>query len=321
MKIMMLLVVTIFLTSSCTEDKPYQLHWGVNLEPLDFYAPASKRFKERVEKKTNGRVQVNLSIGQFKQKDRDHLNDVTSGFYDMGQETVDNLVKEIPEFSLFELPFLFKTNEQFFNFTKSNTAIGFLDKLSSKGVTAVEYTYSGGFINIYGQKMDSFEDLAGKEVTHESYSKNYKEIFEKLFQIKFVDYGSNEGTPPFSEIIASTINEMEGLPNLADIVLNRTEHRIISRVIFINNNFLQQLPEDLRTIVLEEAKLAGQFERELAVSETEVFLSSLQEKGLKVNKWSKDQKENGRVQFKSMYTTFVETYGPEIIEEIDSTKL
>jgi TRAP-type C4-dicarboxylate transport system substrate-binding protein len=210
---------------------------------------------------------------------------------------------------------------QFFKFTESEIAVGFLKRLGSHGVSAIEYTYSGGFINIHGNKMNSFEDLKDEEVSHESYSVSYKKTFEELLHVKFVERDSNENMAPFTEIIASTLNEMEVIPNLDRIILNRTEHRVISRIIFINNKFLEKLPVDLKEIVLEEAKLAGQFERELAVAQTEVFLNSLKKKGLKVNNWTKKQKEIERTRFKVMYDAFVKKHGSRIIDEIDSTKI
>ena len=312
------LYICIFLLSTPLLAKEvYDLHWGINLEPLDFYIPAAGRFKKRVERRSNGKINVKLSIGHYKQSDRDHLKDVRDGVYDMGQETLNNLQRYAPSLEVWDLPFLFQTNKQVFAYTETSHAKKAYEYLKNQGVVGIEYTYSGGFLHMYGNKINSFDDLRGKVVAHEDYSKAYKKFVNSTYNIIFKNYEGSGSSAKNSEIIASTLYELNDLSHLDQIYLNRTEHRLFARILFLSQKFLKKLPKNLRKIVLEEVKAAGIYEREMAVKAVEVYIKELQKKGIKLNVWSKKQKIKGRFGFKSMYDTFEKKFGVDTIKEID----
>lgn len=318
MKYLGLFLIFISFHSFANEKKTYDLHWGINLEPLDFYIPAAQIFKREVEKRTAGHVHVKLSIGHYLQEERNHLGDVVSGKYDMGQESVDNLMKIDPSLELWDLPFLFKTNEQVFRFTSSKEGKNIFKTLNKEGVVGVEYTYSGGFLHIYGKKISSIWDLKGKLVAHEAFSNHYQKGLIEVLGLNFGRYGDNPEDPKYSEIISSTLNEIYDQENINSKTLNRTEHRVFTRIIFISKKFLDSLPSEFREIVLEEAKKAAIYERKMAVEETEKYVAELKRRGMSINVWSEEQKLEGRKAFDKMYQRYEAKYGKDIIKKIDS---
>lgn len=318
MRIFLLMVLFGIHTAYSADTKQYQLHWGINLEPLDFYIPAAHMFKKRVEKKTNGQIRVKLSIGHYKQDERDHLKDVASGVYDMGQETINNLHKYDSRLGLWDLPFLFRSNAQVFKYTESPHAKSVLKSLEKAGVVGIEYTYSGGFLHLFGEEVNSFKSLEGKNVAHEEYSPNYKKALSEKLDVTFKEYGQRSSDIKLSEIISSTLYEISDFPEIGRMTLNRTEHRVFARIIFVSKKFLNKLPNNLKQIVLDEAKRAGIFEREMAVKETEVYIAELKKQGMKINNWSGKQKALGRKLFKSMYRNFEQKHGVDTLKKIDA---
>lgn len=292
------------------------LKWGVNLEPLHYFIPAAKHFKKNVELRTNGRVKVELSFGEFKQDERDHLKDVETGHYHMGQETVFNLEKVVPELSLWNLPFLFQNNDQVFKYMESQWGRKTLKKLSEDKVVAINYTYSGGFVNIFGKKIDSFEMLEGSKLGLETSNKEFRDHLRNKYKVSAGEYGDK--SLENSEIISSTIDELTELPLQKRRYLNITEHRVFARVLFISKKFLNTLSDVDRAIVLEEANIAAIFEREMAVASTDILSSVLTNLGTKINTWNPYQKVAAKVKFKSLYKTHREKFGGEHIDFVES---
>jgi C4-dicarboxylate-binding protein DctP len=305
-------------STAFSAEKSTELHWGINLEPLHYFKPTAVIFKKNVEERTQGRVTVKLSIGKYKQEQRDHLQDIVDGTYDMGQETVINLQKEDPSLSLWELPFLFTSNEQVFEFTKSKYARSIFKNLEKKGVVAVEYTYSGGFLYFYGNQVNDLKDLKGKTIAFEEHSKDFGQMISKKLNIKVKNYGEGSNLLEASEIISSTTDELIHVPLKKRAYLNLTKHRVSARVLFLSEKFLSKLSESDKLIVLDEARRAAVIEREMAVGLTDVFNNMISKKGTKIHRWSKSKRLDARKLFKEQYSEFNKTFGEDIINYIDS---
>jgi TRAP-type C4-dicarboxylate transport system substrate-binding protein len=306
--------------SAFSNEKVTTLHWGINLSPIEYFVTASKKFKQEVEKKTQGRVKVKLTIGAYEQDERNHLNDVSTGFYDMGQETVINLQKKESVFEIWNLPFLFKNNEHVFAYTDSKYGKDALKSLDKYGVRAVEYTYSGGFLYTFGEILNSLQDFSSKIMTFEESAISFKNFLRSSLSIDVKEFGEFKGEVKQSEIISSTINEIEegSSPGfLRNVVVNKTEHRVFSRVLFINEKFLQKLSDTDRAIVLEEARKAAIHERQLAIKETDARLDSLKAKGVKINSWSEERKKKEKELFTDYYKSYSQKHGDEIIKYIN----
>ncbi len=311
-----LLGFTLILMSFSTFSAEQVLRWGVNLEPLHYFIPAAKHFKRNVELRTNGRVKVELSFGEFKQDERDHLKDVETGYYHMGQETVFNLEKKAPELNLWNLPFLFQNNDQVFKYMESTLGKRTLNRLSQEKVVAINYTYSGGFVNIFGEKLDSFSDLKGKKLGLETSNYEYRKHLLDHYKIQAGEYGDNKLQN--SEVISSTIDELTELPLKKRRYLNVTEHRVFARILFISKSFLNSLSKKDRAIVLEEANTSAIFEREMAVASTDILTSVLENLGTKINIWNQYQKAEAKGRFKGFYSKHREKFGGEHIDFIES---
>lgn len=306
------------------QTPPITLHWGINLEPLEYFNIAALRFKQAVEIRTDNKIKVQLTVGKYKQDDRDHLKDVQNGMYDMGQEVISHLVKYEDKFSVWELPFLFESDQHVFDFTKSSFARLALAEFGTKtGVRAIEYTYSGGFIHTFGAKIDSMKPLSQPNKTFyvEAATDNYKNVikeFLNLEKIELYDQGVLNHSNNSSEIISSVLEELYVTPADQTIYLNTTGHRVYGRVIFINEKFLAKLSPSQQKIVLEEARKAGQFERELSLEASQNYIENFEKNraNIIVNKWNLKQRINERKNFKKVYDQFDKKFGNSLTNQI-----
>lgn len=313
-----LLFLTLIATNVYSAE--YTLNWGVNVEPIVYFEKAAARFEERVEKRSAGKIDVRISKNEFMQIGHDHLNDVMSGKYHMGQETVFNLQKRIPEFAIWNLPFLFKNDSHVTAYMNSKHAADNLKRLENFGVKGITYTYSGGFLYVVGDKINSFKELNSANFSLEECSPDYTDFLKTNLSIQTSDleFSSLEDKLKGAEIIASTTaEEIYPISKNKKLHLNKTDHRVISRVLYISQKFLNSLPENLRKIVLEEAKAAGEFERKLSIDDKNRMLKEVSKHNISLNQWSNAKKKEEKSHFIPYYESYKKKFGPEPVNFVE----
>ncbi len=311
-------------TSSYCANKtsPKTLHWGINLEPSQYFEIASLRFKNNVEARTNGQVKVKVSVSDYKQEDRDHLKDVSDGVYSMGQEIVNILSEKVPIFKLWEIPFLFENDNQVFEYTKTAFAKKSLRKLQEHGVYGIDYTYAGGFIHMIGQEINDITDLKSQKIYIEDATDYFKKSLLDKLNISTREYTTTimknlKNTT--SELISSLLSELYQNHSKNDkTYLNVTNHRVFTRVVFINKDFLDSLTPINRKVVLEEAKIAAIMERELSLEASNNHLTNIKTnfKNIVINEWSSKQRAKSRSVFSHLYKQFEKKYKTSILKDI-----
>ena len=322
------LLTALLLSSSLTfanETKVKELNWGINLEPSEYFEIAAKRFKKNVEIRTNNQIKVKLHIKEYSQDERDHLVDVQKNKYQMGQELVSYLIDKEDIFSVWELPFLFEDDQQVFAYMESPFAKDSLKALTKHGVTAVGYTYSGGFMFTVGNKIDHMNDLKDTKYYVEASTGKYMNLLRNKFKIKHViDYDKSiirkmRGSTEFlSSFLEELYEESKGLK----LHLNLTRHRVFARTIFLNNDFLKTLTENEKKVILEEAKRAADFERNLSLEASNNHLDNIKNnwKDITINPWSLEKRLDHRKYFQKEYQAYEKKYGKGVIQDIINLK-
>ncbi len=317
MKLSFYAMALILLTSTTpVYASKHILKWGINVEPIIYFHKASQEFKKRIEHRSNGRIEVQLFKNVVPQKGHDHLGDVKKGTYHMAQETVFVLQKIIPKMAIWSLPYLFRNDKHVEDYMNSQNAQNQMKKLSNHGVIGLGYTYSGGFLHVYGNKIQSFSELQGSSLGLEESIEAYKAEL-KNWKITISDFNSNLPTKT-SEIIASTGREIYEMGRTSPIVWNVTDHRVISRVLFISKRFIESLPKDLQKIVLEEGKRVAKLERDPSIRDKYVVLKELPTHKIKINRWSEEQKQTEKGKFKNLYMDYVNQFGSMDISFIEN---
>lgn len=298
------------------------LHWGINLEPLEYFNIAALKFKQMVEIRTNNTVKVKLTVGKYKQKERDHLADVKNGVYDMGQEVINLLIPYESKLLIWELPFLFQNDEHVFKYVNSEFARKTLNDFSKKaGVRAIEYTYSGGFIHFFGKEVKTLEDIKESVLYTESSSRKYKTSLKEILKLSYIGPYNSTGIDyktQSSEIISSVLEELDIIAKSQKIYLNTTGHRVSGRILFFNQDFLKKLSPYQREVVLDEAKKAGQLERILSLEASQNYIRAIQHfnKNIILNIWTEKQRISNRKKFSKQYQLFNKELGENITSSI-----
>lgn len=283
---MKICVILLFLSQSVLASE-FRLRWSINSE-LDYFIEASKEFKSRVEKRTNGRVKVDVLMIKADQESHDHLADVVDGRSDMGQEFVHKLKQYSPGLGIWDIPYYFKSDDHVEAHIRSPEAQQHLNTLANaKKVTTLGYSFSGGFIYLYGYApVVSLDDLRGKHLYLEPSSQEYVSFLRKQLSVSTepalsAERGIVKNDSAF-EIIAGVADELFDRADRNKLVLSKSNHRVVSRIVVISDRFLLSLPVELRTIVIEEGRLAAERERGITLRQRDKFLSLAKQRGIKV---------------------------------------
>jgi C4-dicarboxylate-binding protein DctP len=310
-KLLLFLMLTI-LISVPGFAQVYVVRWGINHE-LEHYKKPATEFKERIEKLSEGKIKVEISYIQKPLDDYDHVSDLKNRKFDMIQEYVLELEKFVPEFGLWALPYLFQSDKHIENYILSKNARDLLKKLENFGLVGLDYTFSGGFIYFHGEKFSDFRDLSKFTLGLEPSSSAYKLYLSRISKAKISKPEAN-----LSEIIAAVGNDLYVEAARRKITVNVTDHRVIARVLLISKDFLEMLPANLKSLLLEESRRMAKAERKSSIDGKKKFLKEASAHNLELNFWSKKQKKSARDLFAPSFEEFTNLVGSKALSDVGS---
>ena len=246
------------------------------------YETGLKSFAEKVAAATDGRVEVQVTMGTALGSEADIVKQVRQGTLDMAQVGLSGYDK----FQLFYIPFLFGP-DRLMEFTRSDIAQQWKqDVLEDWGVHLLEYVYFGPRHITANKPILAPADLAGVKIRVPQFP-TMVDSFQK--------WGANVVALPVGELYISlqtgTIDAQENPLNfivgtsLFEVQdhLSLTSHVQAPRFLFISDQALQQLtPEDQEALRKAASEAAEEIGRELVASEGE-YLQTLKDKGMTVH--------------------------------------
>jgi len=294
-----------------TTSKQYVMKLASPSNPQDNCVKAFYHFEKEVEKQSNGQIDVQVfDSGQL----GDHKDYIASLQMNsiQGAEINTSMLESVDSaFMLFDLPYIIPSMDDLRTMLDS----GLNDTLNEKLTNKAQLTVGGWLIrcprDVYSSKgpIHNAEDFKGLKIrvmdspimvrTMEllkatpvpiSASERYMAL-----QTKVVDAAENSPAIVLSE------KEYE-----VTTTLSLTEHSLTPNCFVISNIFLQSLPENLRVIVLDEAKAAGIYEQQLEKE----GLTALAEKGMIINK------DVDKDSFRAMLTPLYDEYADQIGQDI-----
>lgn len=306
----------------CANVSGQTLHWGIN-QDLDYFIKASSSFKNNVERRSNGKIKVEIEIIKKSQEGYNHIIDVQSNTYQMSQELVFDVQKHIPELEIWDLPYLFRNDEHVDRYVESVEAKKILKKLNPLGLVGLGYTYSGGFLHIFGDEINSFNELKNGSLGLENHSKNFELLTRKALNVKTGnlnhDMYSTEGkTKKGSEIIIAVgKKELFPLAKKRSFTLNTTNHRVVARMLFISKPFFDSLTPDLQTIILEEGERVAKTERQITIDDKNTTLREATANNIKLNVWTTERYQIEKRNFKLNYDHFIKRFSSAPINYVE----
>jgi C4-dicarboxylate-binding protein DctP len=281
---------------------------------------AAVTFKKNVEERSNGRIEVQLyPNGSLYGSDREAIEAVQLGNIEMTIPAVAPLASFNEKFMVFDLPFLFNSNEAAYKALDGEvgeTLLKDLEKNDLKGLVFSE----NGFRHMSNNEgpIESPEDLKGVKL---------RTLENPVHTDTFKSFGANASPFAFGELYTAlqqgTYDAMECPISLyhtnkfyeVQDYLTLSGHVYAATILLMNNNFYNELPEDLQQIITDASKEYQTEQRQLAQQQDVEFLEKLKESGMKVNELTAEQKNAFREASKSVYEKYTSKIGEDLINK------
>ena len=281
---------------------------------------AAEKFKETVEANSNGRIQVELyPNGSLFPSDREAIEAVQLGNVEMTIPAVAPLAGFNKKFMVFDLPFLFKTNEAAYKALDGEVGQELLKDLESNGFKGLVFG-ENGFRHMSNNKgpINTPEDLKGLKL---------RTLENPVHTATFNAFGANASPFAFGELYTAlqqnVYDAMECPISLyytnkfyeVQEYLTMSGHVYAATILLANLDWYNSLPEDLQKVVMDASLEYRDYQRDLAQQQDLEFLDQLKEAGMQVNELTPEQKDAFIAASKSVYDQFTAEIGEELVQK------
>lgn len=328
---LVLLLITVLLLAACgrpsdggdteegaSEDvKKIRLAYLVSEEQSTHIA--AEEFKEKLEDKSDGRLEVELyPNGSLYGSDREAIEAVQLGNVEMTIPALAAVSSFNQKFMVFDLPFLFNNHEEAYEVLDGDLGQELLDELSDKDLKGLVYA-ENGFRHITNDEgpIESPDDLKGSKLR----------TMESAVQTdSFKEFGANASPFAFGELYTAlqqgTYDSMENPISLiytnkfyeVQDYLTVSGHFYAPTILLMNDDFYNDLPEDLQELVMESSEEYREEQRKIAQEQDVEWLEQLKEEGMEVNELSEEQKEEFKKASESIYEKYSDQIGEDVID-------
>ncbi|OIU69804.1 TRAP transporter substrate-binding protein [Rossellomorea aquimaris] len=329
-KYLILLVMAVLMMSACgrpssssgsgSGDKTYTIRIAHLVPEEQSSHVAAVTFKEKLEKESDGRLKVELyPNGQLYGSDREAIEAVQLGNIEMTIPAVAPLASFNEKFMVFDLPFLFNNNEAAYKALDGELGQELMKDLEENNIKGLVFG-ENGFRHMSNNKgpIESPEDIAGQK---------FRTLENPLHTDTFKAFGANASPFAFGELYTAlqqgTYDAMECPVSLyytnkfyeVQDYLSMTGHVYAATALLMNNDFYNDLPEDLQKLVTEASEEYREEQRGLAQKQDVEFLNKLKENGMKVNELTDAQRDEFRDAASSVYDKYVERIGKDLVDK------
>jgi C4-dicarboxylate-binding protein DctP len=281
---------------------------------------AAETFKEKLEKESDGRIKVELyPNGQLYGSDREAIEAVQLGNIEMTIPAVAPLASFNDKFMVFDLPFLFNNNEAAYKALDGELGQELLKDLEENNIKGLVFG-ENGFRHMSNNKgpIESPEDIEGQK---------FRTLENPLHTDTFKAFGANASPFAFGELYTAlqqgTYDAMECPVSLyytnkfyeVQDYLSMTGHVYAATALLMNNDFYNELPEDLQKLVTEASEEFREEQRGLAQKQDVEFLEKLKESGMQVNELTDEQRDKFRDAASSVYDKYVDRIGQDLVDK------
>lgn len=268
-------------------------------------APKGKavdKFKEIMEKKFPGRVKVEVHHNNSLFKDGEESEALDVGAIDVIIPTLGKTAGQynVKEFGVFDLPFLFSSDDAVKKYVASPTGQKLLNMLTNKSETAEAVAYwPNAFRSFSGPvPFKSPTDLKpyGFRVESPSMANYYKSIgVKQVLQLPLAEVHAalkKEGDikldgaeNPYSNFMGSKLFEVQKY-------LTVSRHSYNGYVFLANKRMMREMPADIKAGFVAAAKEAGEICMQISLSGEGKNFKDIQDKGVRVHNWTPAEKKS-----------------------------
>ena len=273
--------------SGSSADKKIVIKCGTETATSHPETKGAQKLAELVKEKSNGSIEIQVydsaKLGGMKER----MEGMRMGTVDMGTSSAGFLASYVPVMGIFDLPYIYKDKAHEFRVFDGDIGKDMDKKMQEKGFRVVCYFDMGSrHVTNNVKPINTLEDLKNMKIRTpqtEASIEGFKALgaaptpmaFSEVYmalQQKVVDGQEN----PLSVINASKFNEVQKY-------LSLTNHQLFIQVLSISEKTWQKMSPNQQKILMECAKEAQSYEREIAAKEETDLIQTLKDKGMEIN--------------------------------------
>ena len=278
-----------------TEGETVKLRVGIGATADSALGQGVEYFGKLLDEKSGGKIQVELCAGSVLGGDRETIEGVGLGTFEMCNIATGPIANFSEKFMALDLPYVVTDRETAYKALDSEMGREVLDSLENSGIYAMSF-WELGFRDLYNAKkiIEHPEDVSGLKIR----------VMENDVYISLFNGLGAYATPMsigevFTSLQQGTIDghdnpigpTVTGKYYEADKNCTKTHHVYSATVSMINREFFDELPEEYQQWIVEADAEARDYERKLVQEEEEASYKSWIENGgtvteVDMNEWA-----------------------------------
>lgn len=275
------------------EKKPRVIRAGIGLNDKHPQYLGLLKFKEIVEKETNGAIVVETYHSGQLGDDRTMMEALQLGTQEVTIPSTAPIANFVPEFAILDFPFLIPNEEVADEILDGEIGQELLAKLPEKGMIGLAY-WENGFRDLTNSKREvkTVEDMKGLKI---------RTMENEVHLAAFRALGANPTPMAFTELFtAMQQGTVDGQENpVSTIYLQKfyevqdyttlTHHVYSAWVFMISEKFWNESTPEEQEILRNAAIEAGKYERELNRKANQEYIEALKAEGMIVTEISPEE--------------------------------
>src|SRR5262245_8639457 len=278
---------------------------------------AALKWKEIVEARTNGQVQVRLFPAMTLGSGTQMVEQTQAGALEVSILPTAWVAPLAPSVQILDLPFLFPSREVLYRVIDGPTGNEILKPLNKVNIEGITF-WESGFKQFTGNfPIREPKDYSGHKI---------RTMPAQVIQEQFKAFGATPVTVDFKELYSALQQRVvDGQENpIATIALMRffevqkyltlSDHGFIAYVFMFNKPFLDQQPANVRTVLVDAALEAKQFQREIIVKSETEHLETFRKAGIEIIKLTPEQRGRFEQASRPVHDWYTQKFGSETLD-------
>lgn len=283
----------------------------------------SEKFKEVVEKETNGSVTIEIMADAKMGGEREMVEQVQFGSLDIVFTSSGPIGNFAPLLNALDFPFLFENREHVHEILDSEIGVEMTKELEEQGLKLLAWG-ENGFRNITNNKrpVKTLSDIEGLKLRTQE---------NKIHMATFKAYGANPTPMSFAELFTSMQQGVvDGQENPMAIIisskfyevqkyLSLSQHVYSPMMLLINTDKFNGFPPELQRVLLDAGIVARDHELDFIKQKEEEFIQIAKDNGMEVVMPEEFDRESFLGAMGPVYAEFEQQYG-DILNKINSAR-
>lgn len=318
------LVLTFAASDLFAKNKTYKIVFNEPFTRPHTLAEAANRFKELVEERSEGNIEVDVHYGGVLGTSREALEAVKVGVQTMVDAATAPIVAYEPAMGVLNLPYLFSSRDQWYKILDGPLGSDLLGRLEPHGFVGLAYLENGiRHVTNNVRPIYKPEDLKGIKI---------RLMQNPVFIATFESLGCLTTATPWSElysalqqgVVEAQENPVANIYNgkLYEVqkYLSFTGHTYDPNIYFINKRFFDSLPGEYQTMLRKVSTEVAAWQRSAAANAESSLLEELKPH-MEINEVSAEEISRFRDKVADVYKNQAPTIGEDVVNTwLDAVK-